>query len=167
MMSRTGLWCSCLAILWVGSAQGAWIPVVPQGTAQPATAEMVRVAPDAWEISLSLGGVEIETASDGDQEMSVVLLPGETAVGRDGEPELPAISRLIGLSHSGNPALEIVSAQWTEVEGTYAVPLVHESDEAAMLAEANAVRDDVGARLHDLDRIRQYLSTFMQHARIA
>jgi hypothetical protein len=122
---RTYVFGLMIVLLAVVSAQGSWIPVSSFPTQQVCEMTSRQLPGGVWQVDLSVPGVRIDNAPNSMSEV-MVSLPGEAMVGEDGAAELPSISRWIVLLQSGDPTVNVLSEEWTELPGEYR--LAAESD---------------------------------------
>jgi hypothetical protein len=80
-----------------------------------------------WQLDVSVAGLTASPVFRNGQTCSDLELPGETLTDIRDLAALPAISRLMGLRTQGNPMLEVVSEEWSDVEGTYTLAAAEES----------------------------------------
>ncbi|HEY3296228.1 MAG TPA: C25 family cysteine peptidase [bacterium] len=106
-----------LLLLAAGAAYGAWIPVTSTLPGQPCEVTMSAEGSNAWQIGITVSGLTTDAAHTGGSTLDQLQLAGEPA--DENATELPAISRLIGLRYDGDPLLEVVSEEWTDLDGTY------------------------------------------------
>jgi hypothetical protein len=110
----------CAMILFASTvaADAAWIGLTNPREEAPAVL-VSRVATGTWQVRLTVPGVSQMSVQGESGMFDRIELPGEPVNGRDGEAELPLISRLIILQSDGDPYLELVSQDWVELDGTF------------------------------------------------
>jgi hypothetical protein len=121
-----------------GWAADAWIGVNSTLRGAPTTVEAHRSANNCWTMDVSIPGFEVVPAWFSGQPYDVLSLPNESFRQESGEPEVPALTRMIGLQLDGNPTLEVVSEEWTDLEGSYHLAAVDAEGGAITFAPSDA-----------------------------
>ena len=112
-----------VSLALTGTGWGAWVEVSSPIADQVPIAEVSSSAPDAWQMDISIPGLTLESVVVEGESYDRLSLPMEMMAGRDGEADLPVISRLLALRSSGDPVIEVISEEWVELEGTYELAL--------------------------------------------
>ena len=132
---RIRLFYSVLVLVgFSGTGWGAWVAVDSPIAQQVPTVEVRSASADVWRMDISIPGFTLETFGREGEVYDGLSLPGERLEGREGEVDLPVISRLVALRSGGDPTLEVVSSEWVELEGTYELAL----DEGFVLGDTDS-----------------------------
>lgn len=110
-------------LLLVGFAASAaiadWIPLAPDHPSSTPVVEVERAAADAWDVHVAVAGIHLESYTiAGQGQFDFVALEPNAAVGAE-DFTVPELTRIVGLLQSGEPTLEVLHEDWTELEAAY------------------------------------------------
>lgn len=123
-------------------AQGAWVSIDSDQAGLPIQMEIQSEAANSWLIELSVPGITIEPVTTPEGAFDLIGIADCQIASLEGDPDLPVFGRFIALQHDGNPELEILSEEWIEVDGSYAVSFNDEGQRGAERALDNLTRDE-------------------------
>lgn len=113
--------CVCL---WMASwSWAAWIPAEHGTMERPPTVTVSSASSGIWTVEVHIPGAEVLPISEYGILGQQISLPGEEPLADDNdEAVLPVVARFIGLRNDGNPAVETVSEDWVDLDGSFNLP---------------------------------------------
>lgn len=103
----------------LAKASERWIAIDDDPSARQTVVNAYGAGGSAWELRAEIPGISVTQISrDGRQFDAVSLMTDGFATTAD-VAELPALSQWIGLRNSGDPVLEIITADWVNVAGYF------------------------------------------------
>ncbi|MEO0081739.1 MAG: C25 family cysteine peptidase [candidate division WOR-3 bacterium] len=100
-----------------------WLPVTSQRPAQP-TVRIITQGSSATVIDITVPGLETETETVGNEEFTILRLPGEPALTADiGQPQLPRIIRNLAIPDNAQLQVEVLEAECRTITGILVYPV--------------------------------------------
>lgn len=115
------VWVAILVLIGVSAdwASESWIPVNSAARGETSRVVVQRSGAHSWQIQVSVSGLAVHPTIQNGRSRDRVELPAETQVAIQNLVEVPAISRFIGLRSDGDPSVEVISEEWTDIEGSF------------------------------------------------
>jgi hypothetical protein len=131
-----------LLVGFCGMGHASWLPINSPISEQVPAVSVQSEGTAGWQMNIVIPGFTLESFSENGRTYERLSLPDEMMASDEGEAELPVICRFVALRFQGDPELEVVSEEWTELDGTYDLAPNMEEQEGRVLAPEYATRDE-------------------------